>query len=73
MEFLGNFINNWVVPNIGYILVFAGIFYIGIFCYSLFTGKGGSFKLKHLIAFTIILGIGIYCLVTGKNITDFIH
>ena len=73
MEIIGNFINAWVVPNIAYILTIVGILYLVYFIYSLATGKSGNFKLKNIIAFTAILAIGIYCLITGTDIKDFIH
>ena len=73
MEIIGKFINDWVVPNIAYILIVAGVLYLGTFIHSLVTGKSGNFKLKNIIAFTAILAIGIYCLVTGTDIKDFIH
>ena len=73
MEIIGNFMNEWVIPNIAYILIVAGVLYLGTFIYSRATGKSGNFKLKNIIAFTAILAIGIYCLITGTDIKDFIH
>ena len=68
-----NFITDYIIPNIAYILIFVSICYIGTFIYMIVTKKSFTYRLKNLIAFTIILGIGIYCLVTGNDITAFIH
>lgn len=68
-----NFISDYIVPNIAYILVFVSICYLGLFIYNIAAKKSFTYKVKNLIAFTIILGIGIYCLVTGNDITAFIN
>ena len=56
-----------------FLLVFVSICYIVTFIYMIVTKKSFTYKLKNLVAFVIILGIGIYCLVTGNDITAFIH
>ena len=68
-----NFITDYIIPNIAYILVFVSVCYIGTFIYMVATKKSFTYRIKNLIAFTIILGIGIYCLVTGNDITSIIH
>lgn len=68
-----NFITDYIIPNIAYILVFVSVCYIGSFIFMIITKKSFTYRIKNLIAFTIILGIGIYCLVTGNDITAFIN
>ena len=68
-----DFITKFIIPNIAYILVFVSICYIGTFIYMIVTKISFTYKLKNLVAFIIILGIGIYCLITGNDITAFIH
>ena len=68
-----NFITDYIIPNIAYILVFVSVCYIGTFIYMVAAKKSFTYRIKNLIAFTIILGIGIYCLVTGNDITSIIH
>ena len=53
-----DFITKFIIPNIAYILVFVSICYIGTFIYMIVTKKSFTYKLKNLVAFVIILGIG---------------
>ena len=73
MDFYTDFLAKYIIPNIAYILVFISICYIGTFIYKIATKKTFTYKIKNLIAFVLILGIGIYCLVTGNDITTIIH
>jgi hypothetical protein len=70
-------VGSFLQSNIAYLLIGASIlyfvFFIGQIVHSRRTGEGFSIKIKTLLGFLIVLGIGVYCLVTGQNITDFIH
>lgn len=67
----------FIAANIAYILLGVAILYfiimIGGFIYSRKTGGSFSFRLKYMIPFLIIIGLGIYCLVTGQDISTFIN
>ena len=70
-------IMGFITGNIAYILLVVGVIYIGFFIFSLInsrkTGEMPRFRLKSLLAFVIIVGFAIYCLVTGQDISTFIY
>ena len=63
--------------NIAYILLVVGIIYVGFFIFSLInsrkTGEMPRFRLKYLLAFILIIGFAVYCIVTGQDISTFIY
>jgi len=70
-------IMGFVAGNIAYILLVVGIIYIGFFIFSLInsrkTGNMPRFKVKYLLAFILIIGFAIYCLITGQDLSTFIY
>lgn len=70
-------IMNFIMENIAYILIAAAVLYIIFFIYGIYHAKKHGehfhFRLKSLIAFILIIGLAIYCLVTGQDITTFIN
>ncbi|MDR2514083.1 MAG: hypothetical protein LBD02_02610 [Christensenellaceae bacterium] len=70
-------VGNFLSSNIAYILVGAGVLYFAFFIWQIVnsrrTGEGFSFKIKPFIGFLLILGFGVYCLLTGQDIASFIH
>ena len=70
-------IMGFIASNIAYILIVVAILYFIFFVWGIInakkTGETFHFRLKNLIAFILILGFAIYCLVTGQDIKTFIH
>ena len=68
---------DFIINNIAYILVGASILYFVFFVFGIInakkTGEAYRFKFKTFIAFLLILGFAVYCLVTGQDIKQFIH
>lgn len=69
---------NLIMENIGIVLVVVAVLYLVFFVVNLVRshnveGYSFSYRPRNLIAFLLILGIGIYCLVTGQNINQFIN
>ena len=67
----------FISGNIAYILLVVGVIYVGYFIYSLInsrkTGEMPRFRLKYLLAFTLIIGFAIYCIITGQDLSTFIY
>ena len=67
----------FITGNIAYILLVVGIIYVGFFIFSLFnsrkTGEMPRFKVKYLLAFILIIGFAIYCIITGQDLSTFIY
>ena len=68
---------DFIINNIAYILVAAAVLYFIFFVFGIInakkTGETYHFKFKTFIAFLLILGFAIYCLVTGQDIKQFIN
>lgn len=67
-----------LLDNIGIILVVVAVIYFIVLIINIIRAKNGknagfTFRMKNFIPFLIILIIGIYCLVTGRNINEFIN
>lgn len=68
----------FIMSNIGTILVIVAVLYFIVFFVSYAKAKKGemdgfTYRPKNFIAFLLILGIGVYCLVTGQDINQFIN
>jgi len=67
----------FISGNIAYILLVVGVIYVGYFIYSLInsrkTGEMPRFRLKYLLAFILIIGFTVYCIITGQDISKFIY
>ena len=67
----------FVASNIAYILLVVAVLYFVWFFVSLIrarkTGEGATFRFKYFFPFLLILGIAIYCLVTGQDLSTFIY
>ena len=70
---MGNFINNYIVPNIAYILVFVSVCYVGTFIYMTATKKSFRYGARNLIGAILVLLVALYCLFTGTNLTEMIN
>ena len=70
-------IMGFIQANIAYILLGAAILYFVLFFYAIArarkTGEAFRFRFKYFISFLLILGVAVYCLVTGTDLTTFIH
>jgi len=67
----------FISGNIAYILLVVGIIYVGFFIFSLINSrKSGTmprFKVKYLLAFILIIGFAVYCIITGQDLSTFIY
>lgn len=67
----------FVTGNMAYILLAAAILYFAIFIFSIVrarkTGEGFQFRIKSFVAFLLIIGLAVYCLVTGQDLSSFIN
>lgn len=69
-------IMEFISGNIAYILLGVGVLYfvilIGSFVYAKKHGGEVTIHLKYIIPFALIIGLGVYCLVTGQDISTFL-
>ena len=67
----------FIQTNIAYILIVVAVIYLLFFVLGIINSRKADkthrFKVKYLIAFILILGFAIYCLVTGQDIRTFIY
>ena len=56
----------------GWIMVIVSAIYLAIFAYRIAKNHSFNYRPKFLIAFIIIFILGIYCLITGKDISQFV-
>lgn len=68
---------DFILDNIAYILLGIGVLYfialIVQFARARQDGEVSYFRLRYALPFAIIIGLAIYCLVTGQNLRSFIH
>ena len=69
-------IMNFISRNIAYIMLVAAVFYFIALVWGIRrakrNGEGFRIKLKNVVGFALVIGIAIYCLVTGQDLSQFI-
>ncbi len=60
------------VMNMGWIMVIVSVIYLSIFVYRTVKNHSFRYRPKFLIAFIIIFILGVYCLITGEDITKYV-
>ena len=67
----------FIINNIAYILLAVSVLYFAFLIYSMVrakkSGEPVQVRFKYFLPFAIILGLSIYCLVTGTDLKTFIR
>ena len=67
----------FISANTAYIMLVVAIFYFVCLFFSIArhrkTGEGYTIHFKYVIGFALVIGVAIYCLVTGTNLNEFIY
>ncbi len=58
--------------TMGWIMVSVSVLYLSIFGYRVAKGHSFNYRPKFLIAFIIIFILGVYCLITGEDISKYV-